>query len=203
MNSQETHKHYNNTTVYGPTTDSADQLHAEKYRSPGESFYDAMSRVSGALADGEDHRRAFKGTLLNQRFLPGGRIQSSVGSPRNTTAFNCFVSDTINDNMDSIMRGASNAAQTMRMGGGIGYDFSQLRPRGDRIVSLDSSSSGPVSFMGIYDAVCATISSSGHRRGAQMGVLRVDHPDIQEFVRAKQIITSLALISALVLLMHS
>ena len=186
MNSQETHKHYNNTTVYGPTTDAADQLHAEKYRSPGESFYDAMSRVSGALADGEDHRRAFKGTLLNQRFLPGGRIQSSVGSPRNTTAFNCFVSDTINDNMDSIMRGASNAAQTMRMGGGIGYDFSQLRPRGDRIVSLDSSSSGPVSFMGIYDAVCATISSSGHRRGAQMGVLRVDHPDIQEFVRAKQ-----------------
>ena len=186
MNSQETHKHYDNTTVYGPMTDAADQLHAEKYRSHGESFYDAMSRVSGALADGEDHRRAFKGVLLNQRFLPGGRIQSSVGSPRNTTALNCFVSDTINDNMDSIMRGASNAAQTMRMGGGIGYDFSQLRPRGDRIVSLDSSSSGPVSFMGIYDAVCATISSSGHRRGAQMGVLRVDHPDIQEFVRAKQ-----------------
>ena len=183
---QETHKHYNNTTVYGPTTDAADQLHAEKYRGPGESFYDAMSRVSGALADNEEHRRAFKGVLLNQRFLPGGRIQSSVGSPRNTTAFNCFVSDTINDNMDSIMLGASNAAQTMRMGGGIGYDFSQLRPRGDRIVSLDSSSSGPVSFMGIYDAVCATISSSGHRRGAQMGVLRVDHPDIQEFVRAKQ-----------------
>ena len=178
--------HYNNETFYGPTTEVADRLHAEKYRSAGETFYDTMSRISGALCDEEDHRRAFKGALLHQRFLPGGRIQSSAGSPRNTTAFNCFVSGTIEDNMDSIMKGASNAAQTMRMGGGIGYDFSQLRPRGDRIVSLDSSSSGPVSFMGIYDAVCATISSSGHRRGAQMGVLRVDHPDIQEFVHAKQ-----------------
>ena len=179
-------EHYNNTTVYGPTTEVAQQLHAEKYRGPSESFYDCMSRVSGALADDDAHRRAFKGALLNQRFMPGGRIQASVGAPRATTAFNCFVSGTILDNMDSIMGRATDAAQIMRMGGGNGYDFSRLRPRGDRIVSLDSSSSGPVSFMGIYDAVCATISSSGHRRGAQMGVLRVDHPDIEEFVRAKQ-----------------
>lgn len=99
---------------------------------------------------------------------------------------NCFVSGTIEDNMNSIMRRAAEAAQVMRLGGGIGYDFSGLRPEGDRIRSLDSKSSGPVSFMGIYDAICKTISSAGHRRGAQMGVLRVDHPDIRKFIRAKR-----------------
>ena len=81
---------------------------------------------------------------------------------------------------------AHEAAETMRRGGGIGYDFSRIRPRGDTIKSLDSQSSGPVSFMGIYDAVCQTIASSGHRRGAQMGCMRVDHPDIREFIRAKR-----------------
>jgi ribonucleoside-diphosphate reductase alpha chain len=118
--------------------------------------------------------------------MGGGRTQAAIGSPRNVTAFNCFVSGTIEDSMGDIMAKAAESAETMRLGGGIGYDFSTLRPRGDLIVSLDSKSSGPVSFMEIFDAVCATISSAGHRRGAQMGVLRVDHPDIEEFVRAKQ-----------------
>lgn len=98
---------------------------------------------------------------------------------------NCFVSGVIEDSMSSIMARATEAAETMRRGGGIGYDFSRLRPRGDLIKSLDSRSSGPISFMGIFDAVCQTISSAGHRRGAQMAVLRIDHPDIHEFVRAK------------------
>lgn len=100
---------------------------------------------------------------------------------------NCFVSGTILDSMSSIMQKASEAAETMRRGGGIGYDFSRLRPRGDIIGTLDSRSSGPISFMNIYDAICQTISSAGHRRGAQMGVLRVDHPDIEEFIRAKSV----------------
>jgi ribonucleoside-diphosphate reductase alpha chain len=88
--------------------------------------------------------------------------------------------------MESIMAKATEAAETMRRGGGIGYDFNRIRPMGDRIVSLDSSASGPVSFMHIYDAICRTIVSAGHRRGAMMGVLRVDHPDIETFIRSKQ-----------------
>jgi ribonucleoside-diphosphate reductase alpha chain len=114
-----------------------------------------------------------------------------MGAARQTTAYNCFVSGAIEDSMDSIMGRATDAAETMRRGGGIGYDFSRLRPRGDRIKSLDSRASGAVSFMQIYDAVCQTIASSGHRRGAQMGVLRVDHPDIEQFITAKNDGTSL------------
>ena len=170
---------------YGPTLEVSKWTHSTKYRSKGESFTEAMHRVAGALHDSESHRLAFKDILLNMRFMPAGRVQSAMGSPRIVTPYNCFVSDTIPDSFNGIMDMAKEAGKTMRMGGGIGYDFSTLRPRGDNITTLESPSSGPVSFMNIYDAVCATISSSGHRRGAQMGVLRVDHPDIEEFVEAK------------------
>jgi ribonucleoside-diphosphate reductase alpha chain len=157
-----------------------------KYRQKGESFNDKIKRIARALADDTDHQYSLEDILGTMRFLPAGRVQSSVGSNRITTAYNCFVSGTIEDSMHSIMEKASEAAETMRRGGGIGYDFSKIRPRGDRIKSLDSQSSGPISFMGIFDAVCQTIASSGHRRGAQMGVLRIDHPDIEEFVAAKR-----------------
>jgi ribonucleoside-diphosphate reductase alpha chain len=123
--------------------------------------------------------------------MPAGRVQAAMGSPKNVTAYNCFVSGTIEDSMDSIMDKAKEAAETMRRGGGIGFDFSRIRPRNDRIVSLDSSASGPVSFMAIFDSVCNTIVSAGHRRGAMMSVLRVDHPDIEEFIRAKKDSTTL------------
>lgn len=176
---------------YGPSLAISEEIHAMKYRSKGESFRDAMVRVADALKDTEDHYRDLKDILLNQRFLPAGRVQAAMGSPKVVTAYNCFVSGTIPDSMDGIMKAAHEAAETMRLGGGIGYDFSTLRPRGDHIKSLDSRSSGPISFMGIFDAICKTISSAGHRRGAQMGVLRVDHPDIEEFVEAKQNSTSL------------
>lgn len=118
--------------------------------------------------------------------MPAGRVQAAIGSPLKVTPWNCFVSGTISDDFNDIMEKAKEAGHTMRLGGGIGYDFSTLRPRGSLIKSLNSYSSGPVSFMDIYDSICGTIASAGHRRGAQMGVLRVDHPDIEEFVHAKR-----------------
>ena len=171
---------------YGPKTNIAKELHALKYRSEGEIFYDCHNRISAVLGDGTEHRRDFRELLLEQKFLPAGRVQAAIGSPRKTTAFNCYVSGKIEDSFGAIMDACKEAGETMRLGGGIGYDFSTLRPKGERIKSLGSASSGPVSFMDIFDAICGTVSSAGHRRGAQMGVLRVDHPDILEFIHAKR-----------------
>jgi ribonucleoside-diphosphate reductase alpha chain len=149
-----------------------------------------MNRIAAALKDDDQHFADFRDALLGMRFLPAGRIQSAMGSTRQVTPYNCYVSGTIEDSFvdgeGSIMTRASEAAATMRMGGGIGYDFSTLRPRGDLIRKLQSHSSGPISFMHIFDSICKCIASSGHRRGAQMGVMRVDHPDIEEFIHAKQ-----------------
>lgn len=171
---------------YGPQVKECEELHASKYRLPNESFEECAARNAAAMADNEAHRQKLKSIFQEQRFMPAGRVQSAMGSPRNVTAYNCFVSGIIEDSMDSIMDKAKEAAETMRRGGGIGYDFSRIRPAGDRIVSLDSTASGPVSFMRIFDAVCRTIVSAGHRRGAMMAVLRVDHPDIEEFIRSKR-----------------
>lgn len=186
-------------THVGPVTPYADQIHAEKYRLPGETFRDAMGRVAGALKDSDAHYHKFRDILLGMRFLPAGRVQAAMGSPKNVTAFNCFVSGTVpdafvdrdNPEQSSIMHRAEQAAATMRMGGGIGYDFSTLRPKGALIQKLQSRSSGPLGFMPIFNEVCKATSSAGNRRGAQMGVLRIDHPDILEFIHAKHNSTSL------------
>lgn len=169
----------------GPTIGISEEIHAMKYRGKGESFSQAMTRVAEALKDNEEHFNEFRNILYDMRFMPAGRVQSAMGAPREVTPYNCFVSIKIEDSMEGIMQAAQEAAKTMQLGGGIGYDFSTLRPKGALIKGLDSRSSGPLSFMGIFDAVCKTISSAGHRRGAQMGVLRVDHPDIAEFIKAK------------------
>lgn len=179
------------TKEYGPKTRISEEVHSSKYRGEGESFYEAQTRFATTLADSENHFYAFRDILLNQRFMGGGRTQLAIGSPRQTTAFNCFVSSKIPDSFDGIMDIAKQAGQTMRKGGGIGYDFSTIRPKGALIKTLGSHSSGPISFMRIYDSLCKTVQSAGHRRGAQMGVLRVDHPDIEEFIRAKQNSTEL------------
>lgn len=176
---------------YGPTINISEEIHAMKYRSEGETFREAMTRVAEALKDNEGHFDNFKTILCNQRFLPAGRVQSAMGAPRTVTPYNCFVSGTIEDSMAGIMKSAGEAARTMQLGGGIGYDWSTLRPHGDLIKSLDSRSSGPLSFMGIFDAVCKTIASAGHRRGAQMATMRCDHPDIEKFIRAKNNSTDL------------
>lgn len=171
---------------YGPTLPISKEIHAMKYRQDGETFEDCQNRVSATLMDDQPHRKALKNILMNQRFMPAGRVQAAIGSPRAITPWNCFVSGTIGDSFNEIMAKAGEAGQTMRLGGGIGYDFSTLRPKGALIKSLGSNSSGPISFMDIFDSVCGTIASAGHRRGAQMGVLRVDHPDIMEFIHAKR-----------------
>lgn len=183
------------TEMAGPKTKVGDYFHGMKYRGPGETFREAINRVASSLSDGEEHYRHFRSILMDMSFMPAGRVQSAMGSARSTTPYNCFVSGTIEDSFvtgeGSIMDRAKEAATTMRMGGGIGYDFSTLRPRGDVIRKLHSHSSGPVSFMRIFNEICKCVASSGHRRGAQMGVMRVDHPDIEEFILAKQNTTEL------------
>jgi ribonucleoside-diphosphate reductase alpha chain len=174
----------------GPQLAFSDQLHADKYRGEGEGHKEACNRIASATTNDQEHFHAFRDSLMHQRSLMAGRVQAAMGSTKIITAHNCFVSGTIEDSFidgnGSIMARATEAAQTMRMGGGIGYDFSTLRPKGALIRKLQSRSSGPVSFMDIFDSVCRCIASSGHRRGAQMGVLRIDHPDIEEFIHAKQ-----------------
>jgi ribonucleoside-diphosphate reductase alpha chain len=179
---------------YGPQTVYADQLDAEKYRAKGETFKDATNRVARELSDSVSHCNQVQDITLHQRFLFAGRIRAAIGSPKQTTAYNCFVSGIVPDSFtatdnpqnSSIMHRATEAAMTMRMGGGIGYNFSHLRPRGAIIEKLKSQSSGPISFMHIYNSVCLATSSAGNRRGAQMGMLRIDHPDIEEFIAVKQ-----------------
>ena len=169
----------------------ADMIHADKYRAKGEDFNAAMSRVAAALTDTDEEYHTFRNLLIDRIFLPAGRIQSAMGSPRLVTAVNCFVSGTIEDSMEGIMRAATDAAQTMRKGGGDGFDFSPIRPKGSRIASVDSTSSGVIPFMNIFDAVCGTVKSAGHRQGAMMGILRIDHPDIYEFILSKNNTTNL------------
>lgn len=169
----------------GPTLPFSIETDQLKYRQKNETHREKCTRVADHLKDSDQHFHDFRECQLDQRFLAAGRVQASMGAARQVTPFNCFVSEEIEDSMEGIMRAASRAAQTMRLGGGIGFDFSTLRPRNDLIKSLDSISSGPVSFMRIFDAVCSTIAAAGHRRGAMMAVLRCDHPDIEEFIHCK------------------
>lgn len=169
---------------WGPKIGISKWVYETKYF-PNESYKSGVCRVADSLKDNEEHFQDLERILGSQAFLPGGRIMNAMGSGRTTTPMNCYVMDTLPDSMEGIMRVATEAALTMKQGGGVGYDFSTLRPRGAIIRSLDSQSSGPLSFMDVFDAVCSTVSSAGHRRGAQMGVLRVDHPDIEEFIEKK------------------
>jgi ribonucleoside-diphosphate reductase alpha chain len=152
---------------------------------------DTWRRIARALAGVENGDRAqweqrFYQVLRDFRFLPGGRIQAGAGTGRRVTLFNCFVMGTIEDSMDGIFDGLKEGALTMQQGGGVGYDFSTLRPQGAQAKSVGTVASGPVSFMQIWDAMCGTLLSTGARRGAMMATLRCDHPDIEAFIDAKR-----------------
>jgi ribonucleoside-diphosphate reductase alpha chain len=153
---------------------------------------DSWRRVAVAVATAEkpDDRAAwtaeFYHILEDYRFLPAGRILAGAGTSRQVTLFNCFVMGTIPDSLDGIFTQLKEAALTMQQGGGIGHDFSTIRPKGAAVRGIGADASGPISFMDVWDAMCKTIMSAGARRGAMMGVMRCDHPDIEAFIAAKR-----------------
>jgi ribonucleoside-diphosphate reductase alpha chain len=150
---------------------------------------DSWRRVARALAgvEAEPDRweERFYAALEDFRFLPAGRILAGAGTARKVTLFNCFVMGTIPDSMGGIFDNLKEAALTMQQGGGIGYDFSTIRPKGAPVDGVAADASGPLSFMDVWDAMCRTIMSAGSRRGAMMATLRCDHPDIEDFIAAK------------------
>ncbi|MEO9190377.1 MAG: adenosylcobalamin-dependent ribonucleoside-diphosphate reductase, partial [Acetobacteraceae bacterium] len=151
---------------------------------------DTWRRVARALAvpeqDPTAFERPFYEALADFRFLPAGRILSGAGSDRRVTLFNCFVMGDIPDDLGGIFAHLREAALTMQQGGGIGYDFSSLRPKGAPVKGVGADASGPLSFMDVWDAMCRTIMSAGARRGAMMATMRCDHPDIEAFIAAKR-----------------
>jgi len=151
---------------------------------------DTWRRVATALAAAEREpavwAERFYDALSDFKFLPAGRVVAGAGSGRNVTLFNCFVMGTIEDDMGSIFGHLREAALTMQQGGGIGYDFSTLRPKGAPVKGVGADASGPLSFMDVWDAMCRTIMSAGYRRGAMMATMRCDHPDIEAFIEAKR-----------------
>jgi ribonucleoside-diphosphate reductase alpha chain len=151
---------------------------------------DSWRRVARALAAIEDDpaswEQPFYEALQDFRFLPAGRILSGAGTGRRVTLFNCFVMGDIGDDLASIFDHLREAALTMQQGGGIGYDFSTLRPKGAPVQGVGADASGPLSFMDVWDAMCRTIMSAGARRGAMMATMRCDHPDIEDFIAAKR-----------------
>jgi ribonucleoside-diphosphate reductase alpha chain len=151
---------------------------------------DTWTRVADALAEAEDDPAAWRGpfaeALSDFRFLPAGRIVAGAGTGRQVTLFNCFVMGTVPDDMAGIFDSLKEAALTMQQGGGIGYNFSTLRPKGAAVKGVGADASGPLTFMDVWDAMCRTIMSAGHRRGAMMATLRCNHPDIEAFIAAKR-----------------
>jgi ribonucleoside-diphosphate reductase alpha chain len=175
----------------------AEQVWETKYRFVDEagprdlSLRDTWQRVARALArvepaDAPAWEARFQSVLEDFRFLPGGRILAGAGTGRRVTLFNCFVMGQLEDSMDSIFENLKEGAITMQEGGGVGYDFSTLRPGGSIAHATGRIASGPIAFMHIWDTTCGAILSTGARRGAMMATLRCDHPDIEAFVDAKR-----------------
>src|SRR5215813_9047478 len=191
-----------NASAVGPPI--SQQIWDMKYRlkaadgTPRErTLADTWARVAHAAARAEPKAtrarwaERFALAMADFAFLPAGRILAGAGTRRSVTLFNCFVLGRIEDDLSAIFENVKEAALTMQQGGGIGHDFSTLRPRGALVKSIGADASGPVSFMEVWDAMCRTIMSAGARRGAMMGTLRCDHPDIETFIDAKSDATRL------------
>ncbi|MEJ6399104.1 adenosylcobalamin-dependent ribonucleoside-diphosphate reductase [Yoonia sp. 208BN28-4] len=174
----------------------AEQIWDMKYRfkeadgtPKDETVEDTWTRIAGALASVEKDPKAwepkFYEALEDFKYLPAGRITAGAGTARSVTLFNCFVMGTVPDNMGGIFDMLKEAALTMQQGGGIGYDFSTIRPKGAAVHGVAADASGPLSFMDVWDAMCRTIMSAGSRRGAMMATMRCDHPDVEDFITAK------------------
>ena len=166
-----------------------------RYKKPGgeivdKTIEDSWRRIAHALAEPETDQTGWENrfyeALEDFKFLPAGRIVAGAGTGRNVTLFNCFVMGTVPDDMSGIFEHLKEAALTMQQGGGIGYDFSTLRPKGALVRGVGADASGPLSFMDVWDSMCRTIMSAGSRRGAMMATMRCDHPDIEAFIDAKQ-----------------
>ncbi len=151
---------------------------------------DTWRRIARDLAQVEKEPQVwedrFYAALEDFKYLPAGRITAGAGTARRVTLFNCFVMGTVPDSMGGIFDMLKEAALTMQQGGGIGYDFSTIRPKGADVLGVSADASGPLSFMDVWDAMCRTIMSAGSRRGAMMATMRCDHPDVEDFIAAKQ-----------------
>ncbi len=181
-----------------PIYDIGTEIWNRKYRYHGsddipedKTKNDTILRVAKAAAAKEKDREFWTGKFLEAlsdfKFIPGGRIVANAGTKRTeVTMFNCFVMNKIDDSIDGIFETVKESALTQKQGGGVGFDFSTIRPTGSPIKGCEASASGPLSFMQVLDSTCRTIMSAGQRRGAQMGIMRCDHPDIEKFITAKR-----------------
>ncbi len=176
----------------------AEEIWTAKYRymprdgEADQDFTATAARVARAVAEAEPEeardswRARFFDSIRDFRFIPAGRIIAGAGTGRAVTLFNCFVMGTIPDSLEGIFAHLREAAVTMQQGGGVGMDFSTIRPNGSAVLGVGAEASGPLSFMDCWDAMCRTVHSAGQRRGAMMGCLRIDHPDIEAFIESKR-----------------
>jgi ribonucleoside-diphosphate reductase alpha chain len=189
-------KHRRTTAPLPAQAISAEVLRDKYAKGDEQTIDDVFRRVARALAEAEreDQRAHWEMRFLEALhggFIPAGRIQSAAGTGLQATLINCFVQPVgdsirhVEDGHPGIYTALAEAAETMRRGGGVGYDFSRIRPQGAWVAATQSNASGPVSYMRVFDRSCETVESAGSRRGAQMGVLRCDHPDIETFIHAK------------------